>query len=261
VLIVMAVIVLYPVLWMTYSSFKPNAAIFANVFSFPDHFYFHNFVTIFSVGHLGLFFRNSAFISSVSTVGVVSLCAMAAYGLTLLSDRPRRWLLMFFLIGLMVPPQALIAAAYRWIGVLGLIDTFWALILMYMASVSFGILIMYDFLSSVPKDIVDAARMDGAGHMRVFLHVMLPLSRPSLATVGLLSFVGIWNDFLYPLVFLQSPSKFTVPIGVLSLSNVFNIQWGDQMAALTIATVVPVGVYLILQKQFVRALTAGSVKG
>jgi raffinose/stachyose/melibiose transport system permease protein len=253
--------ILYPLAWMVYSAFKPNEAIFSSVFALPQSFYIHNFVDVFTNGHLGLYFRNSLFVAGVSTAGVLAVSSLTAYALTAVSFRGRQALLIFFIIGLMVPAQALIISAYTWISMLGLIDTYWALILMYVSSVSFGVLVLRDYFASIPIEIREAARMDGASHWKMFTQIVLPLSRPSLATVGLLYFIAFWNDFLYPLLFLQTATKYTVPLGVLLLSNRYNIEWGDQMAALTVATVVPIVVYVIFQKQFVRALTAGSIKG
>jgi ABC-type glycerol-3-phosphate transport system permease component len=259
--VVVAATILYPLVWMVYSSFKPNDDIFAHVFGLPHKLYFHNFVEVFQTGHLGIFFRNSLFISGVSTAGIVLLSSMTAYAFTVMSFPGKKWLFLFFLIGLMVPAQALIISGYRWISILGLIDTYWALILMYLSGVSFGILVLRDFFESVPREIREAARMDGAKHWHLYTRIMLPLARPSLATIGILYFMAIWNDFLYPLLFLQSSDHYTVPLGIFLLSDRYHIEWGVQMAGLTVATAVPVIVYLIFQRQFVRALTAGSLKG
>ncbi len=253
--------ILYPIVWMVYSAFKPQSAIFAHVFSLPRSLYFHNFYNVFTSGQLGLFFRNSLFIASVTTCGIVLLAALTAYALTNLSLRRRRAIFVFFLIGLMVPSQALIISGYTLVSKLGLLDSYFGLILMYLAGISFGVLVLHDFFAAVPREIVEAARMDGARHWQIFTRIMLPLARPSLATICILYFMWLWNDFLYPLLFLETSSKYTVPLGVLLLSNRYAIDWGSQMAALTVATGVPVIVYLLFQKQFVRALTAGSLKG
>jgi ABC-type glycerol-3-phosphate transport system permease component len=161
----------------------------------------------------------------------------------------------------MVPPQALIISGFKLMSVLRLIDTYWALIFTYFGWTSFGILVLRNFFQSVPQEIRDAAKVDGAGHWQLFTRIMLPLARPSLATIAIFNFMWVWNEFIYPLVYTQSNDKYTVPLGVLFLNSQYNIEWGLQMTGLTVATLVPLLVYLIFQRQFVRGIMAGALKG
>jgi len=261
ILILLALFILYPVVWMIYSSFKSNTAIMANVFSLPNGLYFGNYITVFTDGMMGVFFKNSLIITSVSVAGLVVISSLAAYAFASMRFKGHTALFLFFLIGLMVPPQALIISGFKLMSILHLLDTYWALFFSYFGWASFGILVLRDFFQSVPREIKEAARTDGANHWDMYLRIMLPLARPSLATIAIFYFMWIWNDFIYPLVYVQSNEMYTVPLGVMFLNGQYDIEWGAQMAGLAVATVIPLIVYYVFQKQFIRGITAGDLKG
>jgi ABC-type glycerol-3-phosphate transport system permease component len=259
--IAVSFLILFPLIWMFYSSFKSNADIFANVFSPPSTLYLDNYREVFQLAGLGDFFTNSVIVSVVSVAGLVALSTTAAYAFAFMNFRWKSPLFLAFLLGLMVPPQALIISGYSWMSVLGLLDSYWALIFTYFGWTAFGILVIRNTFESVPREIVDSARVDGAGHWSMFWRIMLPLARPSTSTVAIFLFMWIWNDFLYPLVYLQSEERYTLPLGIMFLNGRYSPEWGLQMAGLTVATAVPLIVYYVLQKQFVRGIMAGALKG
>ena len=259
--LLISAVILYPLVWMVYSSFKSNDDIFSDVFALPQALYLGNYQTVFSEGAMGTYFKNSLLISVTSVAGLLAFSALAAYAFATFEFRAKNVLFVVFLLGLMVPPQALIISGFKLMSVLQLIDTYWALIFTYFGWTSFGILVLRNFFQSVPKEIRDAAKVDGAGHWQLFTRIMLPLARPSLATIAIFNFMWVWNEFIYPLVYTQSNDKYTVPLGVLFLNSQYNIEWGLQMTGLTVATLVPLLVYLIFQRQFVRGIMAGALKG
>lgn len=259
--LLISAVILYPLVWMVYSSFKSNDDIFSDVFALPQVLYLGNYQTVFSEGAMGTYFKNSLLISVVSVAGLLAFSALAAYAFATFEFRAKNVLFVVFLLGLMVPPQALIISGFKLMSVLRLIDTYWALIFTYFGWTSFGILVLRNFFQSVPQEIRDAAKVDGAGHWQLFTRIMLPLARPSLATIAIFNFMWVWNEFIYPLVYTQSNDKYTVPLGVLFLNSQYNIEWGLQMTGLTVATLVPLLVYLIFQRQFVRGIMAGALKG
>ena len=259
--LLISAVILYPLVWMVYSSFKSNDDIFSDVFALPRGLYLGNYQTVFSEGAMGAYFKNSLFISVTSVAGLLLFSSLAAYAFATFDFRAKNVLFVVFLLGLMVPPQALIISGFKLMSVLRLIDTYWALIFTYFGWTSFGILVLRNFFQSVPQEIRDAARVDGAGHWQLFTRIMLPLARPSLATIAIFNFMWVWNEFIYPLVYTQSNDKYTVPLGVLFLNSQYNIEWGLQMTGLTVATLVPLLVYLIFQRQFVRGIMAGALKG
>ena len=259
--LLLAALILYPLVWMIYSSFKANPDIFANVFALPRTLYLENYVTVFTRGAMGLYFRNSLLVSIVSVTGLLIFSSLAAYAFATFRFRGSTPLFMILLLGLMVPPQALIISGFKLMSILDLIDTYWALIFTYFGWTSFGILVLRNFFQSVPRDIRDAARVDGAGHWAMFSQIMLPLARPSLSTIAIFYFMWVWNEFIYPLVYMQTPDKYTIPLGVLFFNGRYAVEWGLQMAALAVATIVPLLVYYAFQKQFIRGILAGALKG
>lgn len=259
--VLLAGVILYPLIWMTYSSFKGNDDIFGGVFALPNRVYLDNYQKVFTDGNMDIYFRNSLFVSCVSVVGLLAFSSMGAYAFATFEFRGKTVLFLVFLIGLMVPPQALIISGFKWMSILNLLDTYWALIFTYFGWTSFGIMVLRNFFQSVPGEIKDAARVDGAGHWQMFTQIMLPLARPSIATIAIFYFMWVWNEFIYPLVYMQSIEKYTVPLGVLFFNSQYTIEWGLQMAALTVATAVPLLVYYGFQKQFIRGLLAGALKG
>lgn len=260
-LILVSVLVLFPVVWMTYSAFKSNSAIFDDVFALPTTLYLENFTTVFTAGGMATFFKNSAIVTFISVAGLVALSSLAAYAFASIEFRGKTLLFLFFLVGLMVPPQALIISGFTWISSLNMLNTYYALIFTYFGWTSLGILVLRNFFESVPREITDAAKVDGAGHWHMFRHIMVPLSRPSTATIAIFYFMWVWNDFIYPLVYMQEESMYTVPLGILFLNGRYNVEWGLQMAGLTVATLIPMLVYYIFQKEFIRGILAGALKG
>ena len=259
--LLVAASILYPLIWMIYSSFKSDTDIFANVFALPKTFFTGNYVTVFTTGGMGTFFRNSLLVSVVSVAGLLVFCSLGAYAFANLNFKGKTPLFLFFLLGMMIPPQALIISGFKWMSILKLLSTYWALIFTYLGWVSFGIMVLRNFFQSVPTDIKDAARIDGAGHWQMLTHIMLPLARPSMSTIAIFYFMWVWNDFIYPLVYMQDQNMYTVPLGILFLNGKYVVNWGLQMAGLAVATIPPLLTYLLFQKQFVRGIMAGALKG
>jgi multiple sugar transport system permease protein len=259
-LVLLAVIVLYPVVWMLYSAFKSDSEILQSVFSLPSSLYTGNFGKVLNSG-MDTWVYNSIFVSVVSVAGILVLSATAAYAFSAFQFRGKNALFIMLLIGLMVPPQAIVIAGFKWVSLLGLIDTYWALIFTYFGWSSFGILVLRNFFQSVPQELKDAARIDGASHWQIFTRIMLPLARPSIATVAIFNFMWVWNEFIYPLVYMQSETHYTIPIGVLQFQSRSGIRYGTQMAGLVVATSIPLIVYLLFRRQFVRGIFEGALKG
>jgi ABC-type glycerol-3-phosphate transport system permease component len=253
--------ILFPVVWMLYSSIKSNQDILQNVFSLPHSFDLENYRNLFNGGQMPIWLVNSAVITVVSVAGIAVLSALAAYAFAAFEFPGKERLFVFCLIGLMIPPQALIVSGFKWMSLFALIGSRWALILTYLGWISFGVLVLRNFFQAVPKEIIEAARIDGAGHWRIFTRIMLPLARPSIGTVVVLNFMWVWNDFIYPLVYVDSADRYTIPLGILQYQSRLGVQWGTQMAALSVAAGVPLIVYLIFQRQFIRGVLAGSLKG
>ena len=255
------VVVMFPLVWMLYTSFKPQYAIFEDPFALPTSLNFDNYVTAWRDGDFGPAFVNSIVVTLPSVLGVLAISSLAAYAFARLTFPGRNVLFVFVLAGLAIPPAAIVIPSYKIVSTLGLVDTYWSLIVTYLAWCPLGIVILTAFFRSLPKEIEEAAKVDGASTIRIFWKIALPLARPALATVAIFYFVFIWNDFLYPLLYLQSEDLYTIPLRLVSFKGQYSVDWGVQTAALSIATMVPVLFYLMFQSWFIRGVPAGAVKG
>jgi ABC-type glycerol-3-phosphate transport system permease component len=258
---VVLIAVVFPLFWMFYSSLKDQWQIFANPFALPEVIKFDNYINAWNAGNFNLYFLNSIIVTVPSVLGVLGVSSLAGYAFARLTFFGSRALFIFFLIGIMVPPQAVIIPAFLIVSRLGLMNNFSALILTYLSWCPVGIFILATFFRSLPQEIEDAAKVDGASTFDVFWRIALPLAKPALATVAIFYFVWVWNDFLYPLLYLQSDTMNTIPMGLMLFNGRYRTDWGMMTAALSIAVAVPLVFYMIFQDKFVRGLTAGALKG
>ena len=254
-------VVLYPMFWMFYTSFKEQWQIFADPFAFPESFNLANYAKAWTTGNFRLYFANSVSITLPSVLGILAVSSLAAYAFARFQFRGSNAIFIFFLIGIMVPPQAIVIPAFQIVSRLGLINNFLGLIFTYLSWCPVGIFIMTTFFRGLPIEIEDAAKIDGASALGIFWRIALPLAKPALATVAIFYFVWVWNDFMYPLLYLQNDKHNTIPMGLMLFNGKYQVDWGMQTAALSIATFVPISFYMVFQDKFVKGLTAGAVKG
>lgn len=254
-------VVAYPLFWMFMTSLKEQWEIFDNPFALPSSLNFSNYVKAWTAGDFNLFFLNSVIITVPSVIAVVFVSALAGYAFARFKFKGSRFLYIFFLIGIMVPPQAVIIPAFIIVSRLGLMNNYLALIFTYLSWCPIGIFILTTFFRSLPLEIEDAAKVDGASPLDIFWRIAMPLAKPALATVAIFYFVFVWNDFLYPLLYLQQDTMSTIPMGLMLFNGRYRVDWGMQNAALSIAVLVPLIFYMIFQDKFVKGLTAGAVKG
>jgi ABC-type glycerol-3-phosphate transport system permease component len=253
--------IVYPLFWMGTISFRDNSSAIADPFGLGGTWSLDNYVFLIEDGRLIDWLGNSFVVNVTSVVLIAALSAVAAYGFSTFEFRGKRFWFGLLIVGLMVPPQALVIAGYRWVEVLGIQDTLLSLVVTYCGWTPFGILVLRNFFDSVPKELREAAIMDGASHFRIFAQVLMPLARPSIATIVIFNVIWVWNDFIYPLVYVQDPDLYTVPVGVLQFAGRSTSQIAVQMAVLAVATALPLLVYLVFRKQFVRGVLEGAVKG
>jgi ABC-type glycerol-3-phosphate transport system permease component len=257
----LAITILYPVLWMLATSLRDNGSVLIHPFDFSGVWGFGNYIKLFQEGEILRWLGSSVFVNITSVLLIAVLSVLAGYGFSAYNFPGKNLLFVLLIIGLTIPPQALVVAGFRWITLWGIENTYWSLIFTYGGWTSFGILMMRNFFDAVPKELREAAIMDGASQFRIFRQVYLPLARSPLTTVLIFTAVWVWNDFIYPIVYLQSEDLYTIPIGVLQFTGRTTVQLATQMAVLTFATALPLIMYLIFRKQFMRGLLEGAVKG
>ncbi|MBF6593721.1 MAG: carbohydrate ABC transporter permease [Thermaceae bacterium] len=261
-LILNAIGVLSPLLVMLVSAFKSTREIFASPFAPPSMLSFQNFIKVWQVGQFDLYLRNSLIVTLGALALILLFGAMAGYALGRFRFRLNDVIYLFFLAGLMIPAKLALIPLFVQLKALGLLNSLWGLILVYAAGgIPAAVFIMAGFFRTLPSDLDNAARMDGAGEWQVFWRVMLPLVRPALAIVGIYSAIPIWNDFLLPLVFIQKPELKTLMQGLTVFFGQYQTDWGALFAGLTLASLPLALLYLLLSEEFIKGLTAGATKG
>lgn len=242
-------------------SFKIKPDLINNTLGFPRSFTLDNYKQVLFEDQFLRYFLNS----TILAVGGVSLLlfvsSMAGYGLSKFRFKGKDGLQTYFLMGLMFPIQLGILPLFIMLRSLGLINNLFGLILLYAANMSFAVFVLSKFLKTVPDAMIEAARIDGASEFKIYFRIMVPMSRPVLSTVGLISFVTMWNDFYMPLVFLTKESVRTLTLGVYRYMNSFLENWHLVFAAVTVALVPVIIVFFIFSKQIIAGLTGGAVKG
>ena len=262
-LIVWAVICLFPVYWMFTFSLKSNEEIFgANVMGLPQNWLWSNYSRALNVGNMGQYFLNSLIVTAVSIVFVLVAAIMATYAMTRLQWKGRKKMNSFFMLGLTIPIHAAIVPLYTTLSRMGMLNSYWALIIPYSAfSLSMGILISIGFMGDIPYDLDEAAFLDGCGVWGIFCRVIAPLMLPAVSTVGIYTFLQCWNELMFATVFISKEAYKTLPVGIQSLSGQYTTEWGPIGAALAMATIPTLVVYIFLSKQIQESFIAGAVKG
>jgi raffinose/stachyose/melibiose transport system permease protein len=256
------VVVGYPVLWMLLQSFKSKFELYSNIWGLPQQLFVDNYVQAWRIARMGTYIFNSLIVS-ISTVALVLVVAsLAGYAFAKFRFRGRDLLFYTFVFTLIVPVQVTIIPLYAVVSGLGLSNTYLALILPYAAAgLPLSIFLLRAFFQSVPREIEEAARIDGCTEFAAFTRVVLPISGPGLATVTILQFLGAWNEFLLALIFIRNPALRTIPLGLQAFFFEYSVEWGYLFAALAMATVPVIVVYVLMQRQFIKGLTAGAVTG
>lgn len=252
---------IFPFLWMLSTSFQSAGALLVPPPQLiPSPIETGNYAEIATAFPLGRYLLNSLGVASISTALQVGTSAMAAYAFARLRFRGRDALFLLYIATLMVPLQVTILPLFVEMKYLGLIDSYPALVLPSIAS-AFGTFLLRQAFLGLPRELEEAAFMDGAGHVTVFRRIVLPLALPALATLAVFSFMASWNSFLWPLVVVNSPDLMTLPVGLSNLQGRYATAWNLLMAGSTVAVVPILLVYLFGQKYVIRGVTLSGLKG
>lgn len=258
-----AVIMIFPFVWMVSNALKENVFVIEYPPKLiPDAPSFGNFVRAWTSNKFQLYFVNSAITAVTSTALTVLFSAMTAYSFARFKFRFKEFLFFTILLVLMVPDMITIIPKFQLVKTLGLRDSLWGLIVVYVAGgVSMNTFLLRGFFESLPKELEEAMLIDGGNYLTVFFRMILPLSKPALATVTIFSFMGNWDEFTWALTAIDNPLKRTLPIAIYSFQGQHGTEWGLVFAAMLIALVPIMVVFLSMQKYFVSGLTTGAFKG
>jgi raffinose/stachyose/melibiose transport system permease protein len=254
-------IMLFPILMMAAWGFKNTAEIFGKPFAIPDFTNIANFAMILAETNFFTYLSNSLLITGGSILAILTLGTMAAYGVARYVFRGSVLVYLFFLAGLMVPLKLAVIPLFIQMRDLGLLDSRLGLVVIYTAmGLPSTVFIMTGFLRTLPSELEDAARIDGASDARIMWSIMLPLARPAMVISAIHNAVPIWNDFFFPLVFIQTDARKTLPQGLTAFMGEFTTNWGVLFAGLTLSALPITIVYILLSKVFIQGMTSGAVK-
>jgi len=260
-LIIFAAVVLVPLITTALGGFKTLGDLRGNAFGLPQTWMVSNYTDILMSQRYWLQMGNSLLIAGLTVFIIITLAAMAAFVFAHVRFFGSQHLLNYFLIGLMFPAATAILPLFIRIRDLGLLDTYWGVVLPQAAfGLGMSILLFRNYFRGMPSELFDAAFVDGAGYFRFFWHITLPLSRPIIATVGIISFVGSWNSYILPLIMLNSESKYPWPLGIMVYRGEFSTDWQLILAFITLTIAPTVIVFFAAQKHIIAGLTAGAVK-
>ncbi|MBM4018090.1 MAG: carbohydrate ABC transporter permease [Planctomycetes bacterium] len=207
-----------------------------------------------------LFFRNTTLVAAMSVIGTILSSSLAAYGFSILRWRGRDAVFFVMLATMMLPGQVTMIPVFLIWRQFGLVDTFAPLVAPAFLGAPFFIFLFRQFFLTIPKDLIEAARMDGAGELRIWARIVMPLSTPAIATVGLFSFLGAWNDFLGPLIYLADQSRYTLSLGLAMFRTQYGSEYGQMMAVAALMTVPVVILFFFAQKTFIQGIKTSGMK-
>ncbi len=262
VMIGVSAVVLIPIVLVLLGSFKTVPEFFDRPYGLPVAWDPFNYIKAWDEANLQRATLNSL-IATLLGVGISTILAsLAAYGLARYDFRWRMPLRLAFVGGLVVPVQLIIIPIFVMFREAGLLGSIWSLVLVYsVLGIPLAVLVMTGFFQALPRDLEEAARIDGASHLEIFWRIMLPLTRPALAAVVILNGVWMWNDFFLGLILLTREESQTLPVGIMAFRGSYTTEWGLIFASVCISIAPVVAAYLLLSRQFIAGLTAGSVKG
>lgn len=258
------IVSIYPLFWMISYSLKNNDEIFVtNPFGLPTTFRFENYINAWQQFNIPRYFMNSFVVSTISTLLIMLLALMFAFAVARMKWRFNSLARTYMIIGMFMPLQVIMIPLALLVRDFHLTNTYGALILPYVAiGLPFSTMVFYGFLMAIPKEIEEAACMDGASIYRLFLSIIVPLALPAIATVAIFQFLNNWNEFTLAYILISDENMKTLPLGLLFFQGSYSTDWGAMGAVMTIASLPMVLVYLFLSEQVERAMTVGSaVKG
>lgn len=259
-LILIMIVQAFPLVWMILTSVKNQREVFSSFL--PARLDFSNFVRVWNAIDLPKHLLNSLYVTTLTVVIVVIVATVAGYVFARFHFRGKDMLFYFFIGAMMIPGQAILIPMFQFLKGIGLLNTLTGLSLSYLGgSVAFSIFLMRAFFVSLPRELGDAAKMDGAGEWGVFWYVYLPLAKPGIATVVIIQSMGIWNEFMFSNTFISSPDSKTIQAALFQAVGRYATDYTALSSGLMLALIPIFTIFLILQKQFIQGLTAGALKG
>ena len=261
ILFLLAALILYPLFWILMSSFKDYNGIYGDVWGLPDIWHAENYMTAWNRG-ISQYFVNSLIVTACTLVGVVFVSTFSAFGICQMKGRLGNAIFLFCLCGLLLSPQVCLLPLFMLLKSLKLKNTLFAMILPYIAfRLPVSIMLIRSFFVGISKELEEAATIDGATLMQIYGNIYLPLSKPIISTVIIMTAYYAWNEFVFATIFVDSSRLRTIPVGLMVFRDGLMTEWGVVLAGMVISCLPIIVLFLLMQKSFVRGMTAGAVKG
>lgn len=262
VMLIWCVIVLFPLWVLVVNSFKTRLSIYINPFWIPKTWNFSNYVTVFKDSSFLNYFKNSFIVVILSLFFMIILSSLAAYALANWRTKTSKIVFFVMISGMMLPIKIASIKILEIMRTLGILNTIWSLIPIYVAmGIPIGIFVLTEFIREIPKELTQAAVIDGSGRFKIFTMIIVPLIKPALSTVAIYNLVPFWNDLWFPLIFITDEKSKTLLLGVTRLFGQYQTDWSKVLAVLTLSAIPVLALYLSMSRQFIAGVTAGAVKG
>ncbi len=259
--VLLTLIFLVPVIYIIASSFKPMNELFsANPTFFPREFTLDNYIKAIKRGNFLRYIFNSFFVATTSTIIAVLINTMSGYALAKFRFKGDTFIIMVILSTIMLPLEVIMVPIFSVLRAFGLYDSMWALIVPAAATPT-GIFLMRQYLLTIPDEIIQSARIDGASEWRIFYSIILPNAKPAIATLAIFSFMWRWNDYIWPLIAISSPEKYTIQLAIANFTGEFGADYSSIIAMSAISMIPMLIVFIIFQKQFVQGTARSGMKG
>lgn len=260
---IIAIMQIYPIIWLALFSLKNNTEIFGgNIAGIPQKFLWNNYASAITNGNVIKYFFNSAFVTAATILIVLILSSMTAYAISRMDWKLSKTTMNVILLGMMVPIHAALLPLFIVLKNLKLLNTYGGLIVPYVAfAIPMAVLILGSFFRGIPHDFEEAAVIDGCGVYRTFFLVILPLIRSALATVAIFTYLSSWNELMFAITFINNSNYETLTVGMMSMIGTFITQWGVVGAGLMIATIPTLIIYFLFSRQVQESMIAGAIKG
>lgn len=261
VLIILSILCVFPILWVILSSFKQQTELFSFPLTlFPQKWTIENYVSALKQGNFLLYFGNTTLVSVVSTIIAVAINIMAGYALAKYKFKGRDAIFYTMIATLMIPLQVIMIPLFIQLKNLGMLNSLWGIIIPPAATPT-GVFLARQYMVNLPDSMIESARIDGAKEFFIFRNIIVPLSKPIIATIAIFSFMWRWNDYLWPLIVITDNRKQTIQQALANFVGQLQINWSDLLAMTTISIIPVILVFLKFQKYFMSGITSGAVKG
>lgn len=253
---------LYPLIWMAINSFKTTQEFLMNPLGLPNRWFVKNYPLAWRLANFSTLFLNSILYTGISTVGVIWFSLAAAFAFAKIKSRFTPFLYGGFLIGILFTIESLMIPLYLMAFTTGLTNTRIGVLIPYIGlGLPLGIYLCTEFIKGLPDSVIEAARIDGASYLKIFIYVIIPMAKPVVATVAILNGLGIWNEFMLINILVSRGNLLSLPVGIMKFSGALASDYGKQFAALVIGTVPTVTFYLVLRNRITQGVAVGATKG